>query len=351
MSEHGSESGSEHDDCSTGPHPVDGPLASDQAFRGHDLETGILQRVRRWRDAIPALVLIDALRVAGSPLYVGSIGLAVLVAGLAPVDLAIDPRWRELSSIQIAWPGSFPLWHLLIGTLVTLAVVPPAALVMRAGGCYAAGRWQSFSDHGRIVYQRGLRLVAVPLIPLGIGLGLGSILVAAGALARLGAVGGWLAEASAIVLLPITILIAMIVAGAFAAVPLALASVVLEKNSDSLDSLSRGYEYLFRRPVTLAFYGVCASLLIWLVWMLASLVIGTAIGISGWALQFGAGQANAAPLLYQYLLAVLPTAVAWTAACGQVGAIYLLMRQSANDQELEDIAVSPTDTQSTELTL
>jgi len=44
------------------------------------------------------------------------------------------------------------------------------------------------------------------------------------------------------------------------------------------------------------------------------------------------------------LLGHLPFAVAITAAWGQVGAIYLLMRQAANDQEIEDIAVSPVDT-------
>ncbi len=40
-----------------------------ESFSGHDIETGLLQRVRSWRDLFPPLGLIPALRVTGSPLH------------------------------------------------------------------------------------------------------------------------------------------------------------------------------------------------------------------------------------------------------------------------------------------
>jgi len=132
------------------------------------------------------------------------------------------------------------------------------------------------------------------------------------------------------------------------AVPLAITAAALEKQSDVLDSLSRGYEYLFRRPVHLAFYVVCAFVLVAIVWQLAVWIAAAALSIGGWGLRIGSGSATA-PQWFQWLLVRLPWAVANTAAWGQVGAIYLLMRQAANDQEIEDIAVSPIDTKAADM--
>jgi hypothetical protein len=193
-----------------------------------------------------------------------------------------------------------------------------------------------------------LQLFAIPLTPVAITAGLSVAMVSAGALGRIGGNGSWLVEATAIAALPIAILIGLIAGGAFAAIPLAIAAAVLEKQPDVLDCLSRGYEYLFRRPIYLLFYAICATLLVATVWQLANLVVGAAILIGGWGLQIGSGD-RTVPHGFRWLLLRLPPAVALTAGWGQVGAIYLLMRQAANDQEVEDIATSPTDTKIAEM--
>lgn len=322
--------------------------SADPTFFGHDLETGILHRVRRWRDAIPALVLIDALRVAGSPLYVGVFWIAISTASFLPVTWSIELPSGAVPRLRIDGPNGFRWWSLVVAAGLIAIGILPAALAARAGACYAAGRTQSFTENGRVTLTRGLRLFAILLTPLAITAGLSVVMLAGGAFGRIGGIGSWLIEATAIAALPIAILIGLIAGGAVVAVPLAIAAAVLEKQPDVLDSLSRGYEYLYRRPVYLLFYAICAVVLVAIVWLLATLVATAAISIGGWGLRIGSGRANA-PQGYQWLLVRLPIAVAFTAAWGQIGAIYLLLRQAANDQEVEDIATSPIDTRSTDM--
>jgi hypothetical protein len=324
----------------------DAPAAD--TFAGYDLETGVLQRVRRWRDAIPALVLIDALRVAGSPLYVGLFWIAVSIASLLPITWSIDLPVGTTLLLGIDRVDDLRWWSLAVAIGLIIIGTLPAALAARGGACYAAGRTQSFTDNGRVTLARWLRLFAIPLAPVAITAGLSVVMVAAGAFGRIGGIGSWLVEVTAVAGLPIAILIGLIAGGAVAAVPLAIAATVLEKQSDVLDSLSRGYEYLYRRPVYLLFYSTCSAIMVAIVWQLALLVTHAAILVGGWGLQIGSGETSM-PRGFQWLLLRLPLAAAFTAGWGQVGAIYLLMRQAANDQEVEDIATSPSDTRFTDM--
>ncbi|HBJ39099.1 MAG TPA: hypothetical protein DDZ51_31005 [Planctomycetaceae bacterium] len=330
------------------PDPPGPNSSNDQAFSGYDLETGVLQRMRRWRDAIPVLVLIDALRVAGSPLYVSVFWIAVSIISLMPLTWWMEFPGETLPRLHIDGPADFRGWPFFLAVGWIAIGTLPAGLAARAGGCYAAGRSQSFTENGRVTIVRWLRLFAIVLTPVGITTGLSVVMLAAGTFGRIGSIGHWVVEATAILALPTAILIGLIAAGAIVAVPLAIAAAVLEKQPDVLDSLSRGYEYLYRRPAYLFFCSVFAAILIVIVWQLATLVAGAAISIGGWGLRVGSGQASA-PQGYRWLLVRLPIAVALTAAWGQIGAIYLLMRQAANDQEVEDIATSPIDTQSAEM--
>ncbi len=319
-----------------------------QAFAGYDLETGVLQRVRRWRDAIPALVLIDALRVSGSPLYVGLIWIAISIFSFLSLPVSIAISGETTLRLSIDGIDDLRLWSLVATIGLILVGTLPAGLAARGGACYAAGRTQSFTENGRVVFARWLQLFAIPLTLVAITAGLSVAMVSAGAIGRIGGNGSWLVEATAIAALPIAILIGLIAGGAVAAIPLAIAAAVLEKQPDVLDCLSRGYEYLFRRPIYLLFYAICATLLVATVWQLANLVVGAAILIGGWGLQIGSGD-RTVPRGFQWFLLRLPPAVALTACWGQVGAIYLLMRQAANDQEVEDIATSPTDAKVAEI--
>src|SRR5690606_13210146 len=81
--------------------------------------------------------------------------------------------------------------------------------------------------------------------------------------------------------------------------------------------------------------------------------IATAVSSAGSVVAFVAAHIGAGsgmvPSGFHGVLVQLPLAVIAAAAWGQVGAIYLLMRQSANQQEIEDIAISPVDRRQAEL--
>jgi hypothetical protein len=367
-----------------------------EVFEGNRLETGVLQRARQWRDAIPALVLIDALRVAGSPLQVGCIWLTLVLQGLlvslatvrpagivppaepavgsqllvlpapglefqfvAPVEIpaetmgatepaaaiGVDPQaWLELlAALGLARGGGLLVASLLLWLL-------PAAVVARAGACYVAGRPQSFSLHVRTVASRWRTLLALLAIPLAATLlSMGGMMLV-GTLGRLasGGAGDWLGTVAVIASLPLAILTGLLTAGALVALPLALVAVGIEKQHDAFDSLSRGYEYLFRRPIQLAFYLVGSAGLLVVIGIAANAIAFAAQTFGGVALAVGSG-GDALARTLAACLGSFSWAIVITAAWGLIGAIYLLMRQAANDQEIEDIAVSPVDLREPEL--
>ena len=53
--------------------------------------------------------------------------------------------------------------------------------------------------------------------------------------------------------------------GALFAIPLALVAMVNESDPDLFDSLSRGYEYLMRRPLSIVWYSLVCILLIYVI--------------------------------------------------------------------------------------
>lgn len=369
-----------------------------EVFEGNRLETGVLQRARQWRDAIPALVLIDALRVAGSPLQVGCIWLTLLLqtwfvalaverpaAGPRPAETAVGSKlpFEPSPGLQFqfvtpaetaverqrlaahraaaatgvaprAWSESFTTLGLARGggllAASLLLWLLPAAVVARAGACYVAGRPQAFSLHVRTVASRWRTLLGLLAIPLAATLLLMVGMTLVGTLARLtgGGAGDWLGTVAVIAALPLAILTGLLTAGALVALPLALVAVVIEKQHDAFDSLSRGYEYLFRRPVQLAFYLVGSAGLLVVIGIAANAIAFAAQTLGGVALAVGSG-GDALTRTLAGCLSSFSWAIVVTAAWGLIGAIYLLMRQAANDQEIEDIAVSPVDLREPEL--
>lgn len=347
-----------------------------EVFEGNRLETGVLQRARQWRDAIPALVLIDALRVAGSPLHVGCIWLTLALQGwlvslafmtppaIAPpvefsaasesiVSTGVDPRaWMEsLVALGLVRGGG------LLGASLLLWLLP-AAIVARAGACYVAGRPQSFSVHVRTVASRWRTLLGLFAIPLAATLLLMGGMMLIGTLGRLSGgslsggslsgSGSWLGTVAVVLALPLAILTGLLLAGAIAALPLGMVAVVIEKQHDAFDSVSRGYEYVFRRPIQLAFYLVCSAGLLFVIGIAARAIAYAAAACGEASLAIGSG-GEALPRTLGACLSSFSSAIVATAAWGSVGAIYLLMRQAANDQEIEDIAVSPVDLREPEL--
>jgi hypothetical protein len=70
-------------------------------------------------------------------------------------------------------------------------------------------------------------------------------------------------------------------------------------------------------------------------------VVDAAVGMGGRFPEFAS--------LVEGVLSRLPLGFGVAAAWGLIGGLYLLMRQAANDQEIEDIPVSPIDLRPTEL--
>lgn len=388
-------------------------LGMSEVFEGNRLESGVLQRVRRWRDAIPALVLVESLRVAGSPIHLGLAWLTLAVQELVffvlsrasrgfdadaghggnggheslnasvfdgkGVDIAMmdvpvgDMRTAEVWVTDVSklsgnagiggissWPfgevtdrisALGPWWGTFAVLILAMVWVVPVSLAARAGACYAAGRPQAFLNHFGVIRGRVTTLLGVILFPL---LMVGAIGVVLG---LIGKVAAWIADLPigpipvlmlAVLAVPFAIVAGVIFAGAWVAVPLGLAGAAIEKQEDFFDALSRGYEYLLRRPVHLVIYGGVCWLLVKLMLFAGGMLVGSASAVVDASIGMGSRFPEFASLV-EGVLSRLPLGFGIAAAWGLIGGLYLLMRQAANDQEIEDIPVSPIDMRPTEL--
>ncbi len=112
--------------------------------------------------------------------------------------------------------------------------------------------------------------------------------------------------------------------------------VINEQDPDPLDALSRGYEYLFRRPIQLVFYVLFSVLLLTVVGSLASAVAWSASEIATSALWF-VGSSDALQRITSSILWRFPAVVVLTLTWSLVGGVYLLLRYDAGGQEVEDL--------------
>lgn len=341
----------------------------DQIHGGHELEAGVLQRVREWTDVFPWVRLGRVVRIAGSPplLIVVALALAVWASSLTWFDsddpgrsaaqvreantAADEPLsagrwivpswWSELGLGQsgLAWPARVwrLVWSLLIWT-------PVALWLMRQGALLCAGRGMTgFVDGVTHAVRRTPAAWLASVLPMAGILLVGLPIFAVGWLER--AVGGFAGFET-----PVAVLIALIAIpcgvigfGALVAVPLSWAAIINEPAADPLESLSRGYEYLFRRPLQLVMY-VCVCLAIGIVlWLFLQGVAQGASWIAEGLLAMdnplstdhhsGGGVAEQVAWLLQFLPTIASIALSW----GLVGGIYLLLRHDAGGQEVEDL--------------
>jgi hypothetical protein len=206
-------------------------------------------------------------------------------------------------------------------------------------------------NHFGVIRGRVTTLLGVILSPL---LMVGAIGVVLG---LIGKVAAWIADLPigpipvlmlAALAVPFAIVAGVIFAGAWVAVPLGLAGAAIEKQEDFFDALSRGYEYLLRRPVHLVIYGGVCWLLVKLMLFAGGMLVGSASAVVDASIGMGSRFPEFASLV-EGVLSRLPLGFGIAAAWGLIGGLYLLMRQAANDQEIEDIPVSPIDMRPTEL--
>ena len=332
-----------------------------QIFTGHELEVGMLQRIRSWRDLIPGVILLHALRVCGAPSYVALMLVTTLVASavftLGDVSYSLNQLVilqlfdtpSRIANACVAWRSAFTYGSLLLPAAVVFMVAIPVSMVIRAGGLYAAGREPgSMVDGYRQTIRRVPSLMAATILPVACVTGLVVPLGLLALLDRIPSVGDYVSESLAILVVPLLILLGLIAAGAATAIPLAWAAISLEKKQDPFDALSRGYEYTYRRPVQCLVYFLLCFALSEFTSAMARTVCKVAGKISLYSYdKISSGEPL--PGVIEVVLTQLPHTVWLTTFFASLGATYLLLRKHANQQEIEDVAVSPIDNRRSEL--
>lgn len=309
-----------------------------QVHRGHDLESGLLERVREWTDLFPWWRLMRTLRIAASPpmlllttitlvvWFLGmQVGLATLSAGrLEQVPLLLI---RQQSLLSLAW--TILIW------------APPAIVLTRQGGLLTAGRsMASLRDGMSLGFRRSWRGWFAGAMPV-----LGTLVIALLILPA-----GWLAgfaNGHEEVEVPMAILSALIAIpcgviafGALFAIPLSWAALGNEQDHDPLNALSRGFEAIVRRPLHLAFYLFLAWLMLWVVGRIAWGVSISATMVCNVILSWS-GCSPDVMAFAGMILTAIPAVVTTTLGWGLVGGIYLLLRYDTGGQEVEDIWQQP----------
>lgn len=307
---------------------IDPDPDSTQPFGGHDPETGILTRLRHWTDVAPVLLLCRVMRMAGSPILVGSVWAAWVFAAMVLRPMA----------------GESVLGRSFAFFILAIIAVPILAILMRQGALLTAGRDMAspIEIAGRLIRRPIALLVVLLTVPAAaalFGIVAGGLLWLAGVVQT----SGWgdqvvgqtaikiLSIASVLVVLPAAVLLA----GGIAAVPLAIAAMVNEPDPDPLDSLSRGYEYVARGWLPAIGLALVGAVLV-----AATLPIGLAISVAAQGLIEIVGDANRqAEQAAIGALRRLPIAWMTVVGGGVLGGIYLMLRRFTGGQEIEDIWV------------
>lgn len=337
-------------------------------------ESGFLLRLRTWRDALPWLALVDCLRPATSVVnltLIGitfwlSIGLTYLLgwalsvpvgvpwAAFAPPRIGSDwwaaPQlvdawwWLAGPTLQIADGGPWTRLLMLVvhqGLLLAVWAIP-AAYLMRQCALSMAGRLLMGTGEGlRLAASRFFPLILAALLP---GLTVGLIwiyFVISGLLARIPEAGEGIAGIMQLLGLPLAIIAGLLGFGGLFAVPLAWAAVATEQEGSGFDGISRGYEYVLRRPLQLVFYGLLAAAITYGLSLLARGVTLATWLVIDFGYQIGSGSDDAPPRFVAAVVASLPTIIVLTLFWAFVAGLYLLLRRSANHQEIEDVWETP----------
>lgn len=309
---------------------------------GYEFEEGMFSRMRSWVDVAPWVRLIRVLRLLASPTYVGLVAIAAgvtqavmtfglgvpLPASSSDLELIGDTLLELASRDGSAWTAFYLVAAFLLWT-------PILQIVARAGAALTVGKNLPAQAVGRkIMWSRLWQSYLIPVVPIGCMLMFAvvvwlarvpGLIVDNEALQKL---IGWIIGIGAI---PIGVL----GFGALFAIPVGLIAMVVEPDPDPIDSLSRGYEYLYRRPLSMMWYLAVAGLLIYL----AGLLLGGVAWASCLAVTAIASVLSPDAIELQSAFDAIETIlIAWKIAFsfGLLGGVYLLLRHDAGGQEVED---------------
>ncbi|TWT74158.1 hypothetical protein [Allorhodopirellula solitaria] len=347
-------------DSSPEPRSPEAAAAATSSARRSDVVHGPEKRlfdgIRTWVDVFPWLRLVRVCRVAGGPVWVTHVLVVSLVwmwgidwlggsgAGPGPAWVVVPSELLPAASATMpsdAW-ATFPLgtfgialdWKMMLWTV--LVWIPTMMALLRVGALLTAGRdIPSYLSTFRAVGQRLRGAPVIVLLPTVVAASFW--LIAWGATWSAVAIGGssehstWATWLSLPIVLPATVVAALLIFAGKLAVPLGLAAAMIEPDADPIDSLSRGYEYTLRRLPQLALLVLVAAVIsLVIVWAYAGLA------------QVGRGVALSVDPVNTSLLAclsILPSVIAVMLLWSMFGGIYLLLRQSAGGKEVEDLAI------------
>ncbi|MEM0926274.1 MAG: hypothetical protein AAGJ83_09590 [Planctomycetota bacterium] len=305
--------------------------------RGYEFEEGMFSRVRSWCDVAPWIRLGRVVRVLSSLPYVLAFFLfwalmrLVVWASQSAFGLFLGlGSPMSYSENALASTALLPTWSGLI--VLFLAGIPVFLFVARAGVVITAGHPPPpVGLTLRLIRQRLLRSYVLPLVPVSCLLVFGTLayLVRLPAMISTSSQWDWfIGGLLGLACLPFGLL----GFGALVAIPLGLVAMIAEPDPDPIDSLSRGYEYLYRRPLHLVFYAVVSCVL---VAVMAALLTGICGVAREAALRMSGNPFES--LGADWMIGVFLEAWLGTLLVGLTGGAYLLLRYNASDQEVEDI--------------
>lgn len=343
--------------------PDDSQATNDnQVHDGYDLEIGILARLREWIDVLPWLRLIRILRVVGSPPLIGIVALtfAVWKIGIMLMTLneivphASTPEAATATGQQTALftayianlnPASvfsanpeISWWKTLMGICWSVFIWTPVAILLsRQGGLLAAGRpLMPLSAAVSLALSRTFAGWLAAAVPLGCISVLAVLIMLIGWFSGLVGDISWFNSIMAVLTILFAIPCGVLAFGANVAIPLSWGALGNERDPDAMDSLSRGYEYLFRRPLQLGLYLLVAAVIMSVVAVLSGEISEAAIEINGRLLKF-CGATDGMITKSIALLKHLPVIALLTATWSLLGGVYLLLRYDTGGQEVEDL--------------
>ena len=326
-------------------------------------EAGIFFRMREWVDVLPWIRLARTLRAVGSPPLVLFVAITFLVwrTGEAqiithsPMESSgwIDANFGSMQmeattlAIFLHQTNSTSIYDLGDGTVwwrVALLVVwavfvwaPVAILLARQGGSLTAGRAMvGFRTGISLAIRRSPAAWLSSLVPLGCVFAIALMIVLLGLLSRLAVGVLWIEIVFALCTALVAIPCGILAFGANVAIPLSWAALANERQPDTLDSLSRGYEYLFRRPLQLVLYLLVALAILWVVKLVALGIALAAISVTTQTLEFCGTPPTTIEFSTRFLSHV-PAIALITSLWSLIGGIYLLLRYDTGGQEVEDL--------------
>ena len=322
----------------------------------------MFSRVRSWTDIAPWVALARTLRVLVSPTLIGMVVVAwIMSAGafgwcfatyfpepdLGTMDLPFEvkvtsPYWPnhiaeapvKLALVTNVIAVQSPLWGIGFLALMVLIWGAVVCVVARQGAALTAARpVPGFGQTWNLFTSRCGGIYFLPIVPwacvLAFAVLMALLRLPSVALPVLSAPTGWLL---ALLAFPC----ALLAFGSVFAIPLGWSAMMNEPDPDPIDSLSRGYEYLLRRPLHLIWYLLVCGLLGYLVQIFFGYVAGAATAactIVGSA--FAADEVMMVHSVFMVQTVWLSAQI--TLQFALLGGVYLLLRRDAGGQHIEDL--------------